>query len=56
MWPGYKTLLVNGLLFGSYALAWDQWTEWLSPEMIAMLTTVVNGVLRFVTKTPVFTK
>lgn len=54
---GYKTLIVNGALFLTYLLAWDQITTvlpFLSPQVVATATTVVNVVLRFVTTSPVF--
>lgn len=53
---GYRTLIVNGSLLLTYLLAWDQLTTvlpFLTPKVVATVTTVVNIVLRFITTTPV---
>ena len=52
---GYRTLIVNGSLLLTYLLAWDQLTTvlpFLTPKVVATVTTVVNIVLRFITTTP----
>ena len=53
---GYRTLIVNGSLLLTYLLAWDQLTTvlpFLTPKVVATVTTVVNIVLLFITTTPV---
>ena len=50
---GWKTIAFNGGALAVYILGWDQLTQWLSPEMIANLTVLINAGLRFVTTTPV---
>lgn len=51
---GFKTIGANVLMFLGFALGWDGLKEWLDPQTIAMIVTVVNFGLRFITKTPVF--
>ena len=52
---GKRTLIINGLMLLTYLLAWDQLTQYLSPQVIAGITTAVNVGLRFITTSPVLT-
>ena len=51
---GWKTVTVNILLFVGYILGWDHLVHYVSPETVAVATTVVNFALRFATQGPVF--
>jgi hypothetical protein len=54
---GYRTLAVNfGIAIGMAALGWAgsvDWSQHLDPTTAAIVVTVVNIALRFVTTTPV---
>lgn len=53
---GYKTLIINGVSLIVYILAYDQITTilpFLTPQVMAVIHTVINILLRLVTSTPV---
>jgi len=53
---GYKTLIINGAALIMYIVAYEQITmliPFLTPQVIAVIQTVVNIILRLVTTTPV---
>ena len=53
---GYKTLIINGAALILYVVAYEQITTlipFLTPQVIAVIQTVVNIILRLVTSTPV---
>lgn len=53
---GYKTLIVNGVAIITYILAYDQITTmipFLTPQVVAIIHTVINILLRLVTNTSV---
>jgi len=53
---GYKTLIINGVALIMYIVAYEQITTlipFLTPQVIAVIQTVMNIILRLVTSTPV---
>ncbi len=48
-----KMVMANAGLFVSYVLAWEPLTTMVNPEVLAMVTAIVNIILRFVTDKPV---
>ena len=53
---GYKTIILNGTALLTYVLAYDQLTmllPFLTPQVVAIIHTIINIVLRLVTSTPV---
>ena len=53
---GYKTLIVNGIAIITYILAYDQiaiMLPFLTPQVVAIIHTVINIILRLVTNTSV---
>ena len=53
---GYKTLIINGAALILYVVAYEQITTlipFLTPQVIAVIQTIVNIILRLVTTTPV---
>ena len=53
---GYKTLLINATALITYLLAYDQITmmlPFLTPQVVAIIHTVINIILRLITSTPV---
>jgi len=53
---GWRTILSFGLSGLLYLLAWDQITSVVSPQIVAIITTIVGIGLRLITSTPVATK
>lgn len=53
---GYRTIIVNALMFLVYSLQWEQLAEFFDPQMLAEFALLINGVLRFFTHSPVFKK
>ena len=52
---GYRTMVINGLMFGAFVLTWGPLATLVDPQYIAMATTVINLGLRYITTTPVGT-
>ena len=53
---GFRTIAIFGLSGLAYLLGWEQLITVVDPKWIAIATSVVGFVLRFVTDTPVFKK
>ena len=53
---GWKTILVAALSFLVYAFGWEQLSEFVDPQIIAIAMAIVMAVLRFLTGTPIFKK
>lgn len=53
---GWKTILVAVLSGLVYLLGWEQLTEYIDPQIIAIAMAIVMAVLRFLTGTPIFKK
>jgi hypothetical protein len=51
---GWKTILIAVIQFAVYALGWEQLTQYLEPQTIAIIASVLMFVLRFLTSSPVF--
>jgi hypothetical protein len=50
---GWKTVLVVVLQAAVYLFGWEQLTEYLDPQYIALISAILMLVLRMVTTTPV---
>lgn len=53
---GWKTILVAVLSGLVYLLGWEQLTEYVDPQVIAILMSIAMAVLRFLTGTKIFNK
>jgi hypothetical protein len=53
---GYKTIILAVLSAGAYLLAWPQLTQYIDPQVIAVASAVLMGVMRWLTNSPLFKK
>ncbi len=53
---GWKTIAIAVVQFLVFAFGWEQLTEYLDPQIIAIVAAVLMAVLRFLTTTSVFKK
>lgn len=56
MLKGWRTIVVFGLSALAYLLGWDNITQVIPPEWLAVGTSIVGIALRLITNTPVGTK